>query len=125
MIRLERQEFRAMGTSCAVAVYASASGRSRALCALAAAREEVAECERVSRLTGDATVSLADLALAKGRAGDRDGARRILRELEARHAKQYVPGDVLAKALVGAGYNERAIDALAQAFESRGDAPLG
>ena len=81
--------------------------------------EAVTECERVSRLTGDAPVSLADLAWAKGRAGDRDGARRILRELEARGAKQYVPGDVLAKALVGAGYHERAIDALAQAFESR------
>ena len=81
--------------------------------------EAVTECERVSRLTGDAPASLADLAWAKGKAGDRDGARIILRELEARGAKQFVPGDVLAKALVGAGYNERAIDALARAFESR------
>jgi DNA-binding winged helix-turn-helix (wHTH) protein/Tfp pilus assembly protein PilF len=80
--------------------------------------EAVTECERVLRLTGDAPASLADLAWARGKAGDRDVARRILRELEARSVKQYVPGDVLAKALLGAGYNERAIDALAQAFES-------
>ena len=46
-IRLERQEFRAMGTSCAVAAYADQSDRRDALRALAAARVEVAECERV------------------------------------------------------------------------------
>lgn len=46
-VRLERQEFRAMGTACAVAVYADAFERSDGLRALAAARVEVAECERV------------------------------------------------------------------------------
>jgi thiamine biosynthesis lipoprotein len=46
-LRLERQEFRAMGTSCAVAAYADQSQRRDALRALAAARGEIAECERV------------------------------------------------------------------------------
>jgi thiamine biosynthesis lipoprotein len=46
-LRHERQEFRAMGTSCAVATYASSSDRTAALRALTAARHEVAECERV------------------------------------------------------------------------------
>jgi thiamine biosynthesis lipoprotein len=45
--RVERQEFRAMGTSCTVAAYARPSERSSALRALAAARTEIAECERV------------------------------------------------------------------------------
>jgi thiamine biosynthesis lipoprotein len=45
--RLERREFRAMGTSCAVAAYAGASERAYALRALAAASDEVRECERV------------------------------------------------------------------------------
>ncbi len=46
-VRLEREDFRAMGTSCAVAVYADASERPDARRALAAARMEVADCERV------------------------------------------------------------------------------
>jgi FAD:protein FMN transferase len=46
-LRLERQEFRAMGTSCAVAAYADQAQRRDALRALAAARVEIAECERV------------------------------------------------------------------------------
>src|SRR5437763_6498641 len=45
--RLLRQEFRAMGTTCAVAVTAASADHSNALRALAAAKVEVAECERV------------------------------------------------------------------------------
>lgn len=46
-MRLERREFRTMGTTCAVAAYADASERADALRALAAARAEVDACARV------------------------------------------------------------------------------
>lgn len=81
--------------------------------------DAVKECERVARLTADSNVSLADLAWVRGQAGDRDGARRILLQLESRRDTQYVPGDILAKALLGAGEKDRAIGALFEAIESR------
>ena len=110
--RLERQEFRAMSTACAVAVYASASERSHALCALAAARAEVAECERV--LTRfDLRSDLSRLNRAAGRWVDVD--TRVLAALEASlRARRQTHGrfdPTILPALVAAGY-DRTFDEL-------------
>ena len=112
MTRLERQEFRAMGTSCAVAVYASASERNRALCALAAARAEVAECERV--LTRfDPRSDLSRLNHAAGSWVDVDA--RLLAALEASlRARRETQGrfdPTILPALIAAGY-DRTFDEL-------------
>ena len=81
--------------------------------------QAVKECERVARLTAESNASLADLAWVLGRSGDRDAARGILLRLQERNAAHYVPGDLLARALLGAGYQDRALDAIAEAFALR------
>lgn len=111
-MRLERHEFRAMGTSCAVAVYASARERSDALRALGAARAEVAECERV--LTRfDPHSDLSRLNRAAGRWVDVDA--RVLAALQASlRARRQTHGrfdPTILPALIAAGY-DRTFDEL-------------
>jgi thiamine biosynthesis lipoprotein len=111
-LRLERQEFSAMGTSCAVAVYARQSERANALRALAAGRTEVAECERV--LTRFNTRS--DLSRLNAAAGDWvEVDSRVLSVLEASlRARRVTRGrfdPTILPALVAAGY-DRTFDEL-------------
>jgi FAD:protein FMN transferase len=111
-LRLERQEFRAMGTTCAVAVYAEAEERAGALRALAAARVEVAECERV--LTRfDARSDLSRLNREAGRWVDVDA--RLLAALRAavraRRATEGRFDPTILPALIAAGY-DRTFDEL-------------
>lgn len=112
MRRLERQEFRAMGTACAVAVYATHAERSHALRALAAARAETEECERV--LTRfNARSDLSRLNNADG--GWLDVDSRLLAVLEAAlRARRETGGrfdPTVLPALVAAGY-DRTFDEL-------------
>ncbi|HEX6664550.1 MAG TPA: FAD:protein FMN transferase [Gaiellaceae bacterium] len=105
-LRLERQEFTAMGTSCAVAVYARQSERANALRALAASRTEVAECERV--LTRFNTRS--DLSRLNAAAGEWvEVDSRVLSALEASlRARRATSGrfdPTILPALVAAGYD--------------------
>jgi thiamine biosynthesis lipoprotein len=110
--RLERQEFRAMGTQCAVAAYASSSQRNAALRALVAARAEVAECERV--LTRfDPRSDLSRLNRAAGRWVEVDS--RLVGALEAALRARGATGGrfdpMILPALVAAGY-DRTFDEL-------------
>ena len=101
-----------MGTACAVATYAPASERADALGALAAARVEIAECERV--LTRfDARSDLSALNREAGRWVPVD--ERLLAALTAAlHARRETGGrfdPTILPALIAAGY-DRTFDEL-------------
>jgi len=80
----------------------------------------IQEFERVVRLSGGSAVAQADLAWARGLAGDVSGARRLLTDIKAKEAQGYVPPDSMSLALVGAGQMAQAVTALDAAFKSRG-----
>ena len=71
------------------------------------------------RSTGRGTLALGSLAYATGGAGDRAGARAILDELRARSREGYQPGYEIAKAALGAGRKEEALDWLERALADR------
>lgn len=81
--------------------------------------DAIPEFERVLRLSGDSAVAQADLAWARGLAGDWQAAQRLVRELEAKQARGYVPLESLSLALLGAGEPARAVAALKSAFARR------
>ncbi len=81
--------------------------------------QAILEFERVVRLSGGSAVAQADLAWARGLAGDVAGARRLLTDLRAKQARGYVPLDSLSMALVGGGQMTQAVTALDAAFKSR------
>jgi FAD:protein FMN transferase len=111
-MRLERQDFRAMGTPCAIATYARPADRADARRALAAARCEVAECERV--LTRfDARSDLSRLNAAGGRWVEVDSrlAAALRAALRARRDTGGRFDPTILPALVAAGY-DRTFDEL-------------
>lgn len=81
--------------------------------------EAVAEFERAVRLSGESASALAELAWARGRAGDSQGARRLLARLREKRATGFVPADSMALALWGAGRTDEAVTELESAFERR------
>lgn len=104
--RLERLDFHAMGTACAAAVTMTSSSQPSARRALAAARSEVAACERVlSRFDPDSDLSR--LNAAGGRWTPVD--RRLLDALELALAAREATGGrfdpTVLPALVAAGYD--------------------
>ena len=82
--------------------------------------QAILEFERVVRLSGGSAVAQADLAWARGLAGDVSGARQLLTSIQAKGARGFVPPDSLSMALVGAGQRAQAVAALDAAFRSRG-----
>ena len=63
-----------------------------------------------------------DIELKAGiyaRAGRRDEAMKILRELKARAAREYVSSVSLARVCIGLGDNEQALDLLRKAYDER------
>lgn len=72
----------------------------------------VAESER-------GTLALGSLAFARGGGGDRAGAQAILDSLRARARTGYQPGYELAKAALGAGRDDEALEWLERALEDR------
>ncbi len=81
--------------------------------------EAIREFERVVQLSGESPVALADLAWARGLAGDLSGARRLLTEIQARRSRGYVPVDSLSLALAGAGQLDRAVAVMETGFKSK------
>lgn len=82
-------------------------------------RSAIADLSRAGELSGESSPVLALLAMAYAAAGDRNMARAILEELEARARAGYVPTTSLAAAHLGLGDTERALDLLEQAYSER------
>lgn len=78
--------------------------------------------ERAVAFSPGDTQWLAQLGEARALTGDREGARAILRQLEARAATGYVAPYHLAFIHTGLGEHERAIELLERAFEERAGA---
>jgi thiamine biosynthesis lipoprotein len=110
--RLQRREFRAMGTSCSVAVTARPDQRAASLKALAAAESEVAACERaLSRF--DARSDLMRLNSAAGNWVEAD-ERLVCAVQAAIRARKETRGrfdPTILPALVAVGY-DRTFDEL-------------
>ena len=112
--RLVQRTFRAMGTSCSVAVTTRTAGEPRVRRALAAAEAEVAACERaLSRF--DPTSDLSRLNDARGEWVELD--RRLVEALAAAlRAREVTDGKfdpTILPALVAAGY-DRTFDELGE-----------
>lgn len=71
------------------------------------------------RSTGRGTLALGSLGYAVGGGGDRAGARAILDELRARAREGYQPAYEIAKAALGAGRKEEALEWLERALGDR------
>ncbi len=78
-----------------------------------------ADLEHAVRSTGRGTLALGSLAYATGGGGDRAGARVILDELRGRAREGYQPAYEIAKAALGAGRKEEALDWLERALGDR------
>jgi serine/threonine-protein kinase len=82
--------------------------------------EAIPELERAVQISGDAPSAMADLAMARGRAGDGAGARRLLTRLMELHAHSaFVAPDGIAQVHWGLGDNDQAVQWLQRAFEVR------
>lgn len=104
--RLEREPFRAMGTMCGVAVTIPPGDAHRARRALAAAREEVAACERaLSRFRSDSELSRMNAANGEWV----EVGQRLLGALDAALGARCETGGLfdptILPALVAAGYD--------------------
>jgi adenylate cyclase len=82
----------------------------------------LASLERAVSLSPHDTQWLAQLGQARALAGDVDGARDVLRQLEERANAGYVGPYHLAFVYTGLGEHDRALDLLERAFEERGGA---
>ena len=81
--------------------------------------EAISEFERVVRLSAESPVALADLAWARGLAGDRSGARLLLTEIQSTSSGRYLPVDSLSLALAGSGQLDRAVASMETGFKSK------
>lgn len=82
--------------------------------------EAIAAHRTAVQITGERySHYIAFLASALALGGQTDEARSLLRELDARAAREYVPPFDCALALVALGENEAALDALERAYEQR------
>jgi TolB-like protein/Flp pilus assembly protein TadD len=81
--------------------------------------EAVAQFEKGIELSGRGANGIASLAHAHGLAGRHAEAQKILVELTNRSKTKYVPSYQFAVIHVGLGQNERAIDALEEAYSER------
>jgi TolB-like protein/DNA-binding SARP family transcriptional activator/Tfp pilus assembly protein PilF len=78
-----------------------------------------ADAGHAVRSTLRGTLALGSLAYALGGGGDRAGARVILDELRGRARERYQPAYEIAKAALGAGRKEEALDWLERALADR------
>lgn len=90
-----------------------------ALVELGTYQEGIAALNKALALSGRISRLLGYLGYAYGRAGQKDDARRILAELEARGRDQYVPPYFHALVHSGLGEVARALDRLEQAYAKR------
>jgi tetratricopeptide (TPR) repeat protein len=77
------------------------------------------DLEHAVRSTGRGTLALGSLAYATGGGGNRAGAQAILDTLRARARERYQPAYEIAKAALGAGQTNEALDWLERALEDR------
>jgi len=75
-------------------------------------------------LEGRNLIPAAYLGFAYARAGRRDDAERVLRELQGISAERFVNPDYIAIVLIGLGENDQAIEWLQRATEARTDWPV-
>jgi len=87
--------------------------------ALGRVAEGVGALERASELSEGSTLFRAQLGQACGMTGDPDRARKILAELEAVAATQYVAAYHIAHVHTGLGEQDAAIECLERAVEQR------
>jgi DNA-binding winged helix-turn-helix (wHTH) protein/tetratricopeptide (TPR) repeat protein len=82
--------------------------------------DAVVTFERAAQIAGETPSSLADLAMARGRAGDAAGAKRLLtRLLDLQGRSAFVAPDGLAQVYWGLGDLQTAIAWLQRAYEAR------
>jgi TolB-like protein/Flp pilus assembly protein TadD len=87
--------------------------------------EGISDIELASEmLEGRNLIPAAYLGFAYARAGRRNDAERVLRELQEISAERFVNPDYLAIVLIGLGENDRAIEWLYRATEARTDWPV-
>jgi TolB-like protein/Tfp pilus assembly protein PilF len=79
----------------------------------------VSDLEHAVRSTGRGALAVGSLAYAMGGAGDRAAAQAALDELRARARERYQPAYEIAKAALGAGRREEALDWLERALADR------
>jgi DNA-binding winged helix-turn-helix (wHTH) protein len=82
-------------------------------------QEAVATLERGSELAGHASMWVSELCYARGAAGDRTGADRLVKVLYERSRHEYISPFDLATACLGVGDRSGALDQLEQAFAQR------
>ena len=75
--------------------------------------------QQASDRAPDSTYAFAGLAHAHGLAGDFRQARRMLKELEEKRGRRYVPAYDLAIVNLGVGAIEESLDLLDQSFDER------
>ena len=110
--RLDRQSFRAMGTSCLVAVTARPGQRDASARVLRAARAEIAACERVlSRFERTSDLSLVNASAGQWVAVDERLVGATLAALRARELTGGRFDPTILPSLVAAGY-DRTFDEL-------------
>ena len=83
--------------------------------------EAIEQFREGRELSGHNSVMVMGYGYAQARAGNREEARRALRELEIKRAKQYVPSMYFAGVYLGLGDNVQALKYLNQAYEERSD----
>jgi tetratricopeptide (TPR) repeat protein len=93
--------------------------RGWALQELGRASEAVALLGSAAELTQRSALFVASLARAQAMAGDRAAAGGLLRELETRAARDYVPTYEVAKVHLALGARARALELLERAYEER------
>jgi TolB-like protein/DNA-binding SARP family transcriptional activator/Tfp pilus assembly protein PilF len=93
--------------------------RGWALQELGRVREAVVSLERAVALTNRSALFVASLARAQALAGDTAAARELLRELDARASRGYVPTYEVAKIHLALGARDRALDLLERAYDER------
>ena len=82
--------------------------------------EAIVEFERAAQLAADAPSALADLAMARGRAGDAVGAKRLLTRLIDRQQRaEFVAPDGIAQVYWGLADRARAVQWLQRAHDAR------
>lgn len=93
--------------------------RGQTLDAQGKSEEAIASLQRAVELSQRSSLTLAALAHALARTGQRDSARRILAEVESRSPARYVPSYEIAKAYVALGDTARALDLFERAWRDR------
>ncbi len=83
------------------------------------AAEALTLLERAVALTNRSTLFVASLARTRATAGDTAGATALLRELEDRSSRSYVPTYEVAKIHLAVGARDRALDLLERAYTER------